>query len=53
MEMYYVEYYNKSKNFAKNKKTFKGNESQQVLNNAINWGRKNLENFNIDMIKYK
>ena len=53
MEMYYIEYYNKSKNFAKDKKTFKGNESQKVLNNAIKWGLKNLDNFNFDMIKHK
>ncbi len=49
-ETWYIEYLNKDKNFKKSKKTFKGETSYE---DAIIWGKKNLENFNLDMIKYQ
>lgn len=49
-ETVYIEYLNKSKKFAKDIKEFKG---QNAYKDAISWGRKNIPNFNSDMIKFK
>jgi hypothetical protein len=50
MKTIYIEYLNKSKNFTKDIKEFKG---QNALTNAIKWGKENFDNFNIDLIKCK
>ena len=42
---YYIEFLNKEKGFKRDKKEFSSYED------AIAWGRKNLENFNSDMIR--
>ena len=42
---YYIEFLNKKKGFKRDKKEFSSYED------AIAWGRKNLENFNSDMIR--
>jgi hypothetical protein len=47
MEILYIEYLNKEKNFNKDEVQF------EIYDEAVKWGRKNLENFLIDMIKYK
>ena len=41
-----IHYLNKKKNFQRDRKTFAS------YNDAKNWGVKNLENFNLDMIHY-
>jgi hypothetical protein len=43
----YIEYLNKNKGFKKDIKNFIS------YNNALIWGKKNINNFNNDMIKYK
>ena len=48
-EIVYIEYLNKDKKYTKDKKVFKG---QHALKDAIAWGKQNLSNFNIDMVKY-
>ena len=50
MEMYYIEFLNKNKNFERDIKEFQG---ANALKNAIRWGKKNFYNFSIDMIKHK
>ena len=49
-ETVYIEYFNKAKKFAKDKKEFTG---QNAYNEAVTWGRKNIGNFNLDMVKFK
>jgi len=49
-ETVYIEYFNKAKKFAKDKKEFTG---QNAYNEAVSWGRKNIGNFNLDMVKFK
>lgn len=49
-EIVYIEYLNKAKKFAKDKKEFKGKNAYEE---AISWGRKNISNFNADMVKFK
>lgn len=49
-ETVYIEYLNKAKKFAKDKKEFKG---ETAYKEAISWGRKNIPNFNADMVKFK
>lgn len=44
----YIEYLNKEKGLKKDKKFFSG---ANAFKNAVLWGRKNLENFHIDMIR--
>lgn len=44
-EKIYIEFLNKRKNYQKDKRYFKTYED------AMNWGRKNLENFHPDMVK--
>ena len=44
--MTYIEYLNSKNNFKKTKKVFK------TFEDAKKWGLKNLENFNIDFIKF-
>jgi hypothetical protein len=46
MDKCYIDYLNKENNFRETRKTFKN------YNLAEKWGRKNLSNFHIDMIKY-
>lgn len=45
MESYYIEYLNAKDNFRTTRIEFTSYES------AMQWGRDNLENFHIDMIK--
>ena len=49
MEPYtvYILFMNKDKNFRTDKKTFTGVDA---FNDAVKWGRSNLEKFNADMI---
>jgi hypothetical protein len=46
-EKIYIEFLNKNKNYQRDKKDFNSYEK------AVAWGRKNLDNFNVDMIKYQ
>ena len=47
-EHYIIEYLNCKKNFQKDSVQFKG---PQAYEEAVLWGKKNLENFHLDMIK--
>ena len=49
-ETIYIEYLNKKKGFQKDKKVFNGVNAYEE---AVKWGRKNLENFNLDMIRFQ
>lgn len=49
IEETYIEFLNKDKNFQKDKKVFRG---EDAYDQAVEWGRKNLENFNMDMVKF-
>lgn len=46
----YIEFLNKKKNFRSDVKRFTG---ANAFDQATIWGEKNLENFNVDMIKYE
>lgn len=48
-EEVYISYLNKAIGFKEDKKSFKGKDA---YDQAVKWGRKNLENFNSDMIHY-
>lgn len=48
MEIYYIDFLNKEKNFIKDRKLFYGKDPYQK---ALTWGKKNVSNFNSDMIK--
>lgn len=43
--MYYIEFLNKEKKFSKDRVEF------ETFDEAVTWGRANLEKFNLDMIK--
>lgn len=47
-EQYIIEYLNCKKNFQKDSVPFQGPHS---YDDAVKWGKENLENFNLDMIK--
>lgn len=47
-EYYIIEYLNCKKNFQKDFVQFLG---QNAYQEAVKWGRENLENFNLDMVK--
>ena len=47
-EHYIIEYLNCKKNFQKDSVQFQGPHAYEE---AVLWGKKNLENFNMDMIK--
>ena len=49
MNKCYIEYLNASQNFQKDIVYFEGVNAYE---DAIAWGKTNLENFNLDMIKY-
>ena len=49
MSKCYIEYLNVSQNFQKDIVYFEGATAYE---DAIAWGKTNLENFNLDMIKY-
>lgn len=42
---YYIEYLNKDKNYKRDRKYF------DTFEDAVQWGRYNFENFNLDMIR--
>jgi hypothetical protein len=46
--IYYIEYLNKDKGFKVDKISFTGTNAHQ---DCLRWGRLNLENFNLDMVK--
>jgi hypothetical protein len=48
-EHYIIEYLNCEKNFQKDFVQFKGLHAYEE---AVTWGKKNLENFNMDMIHF-
>lgn len=50
METIYILFRNKDKDFAIDRITFTG---ENALEDAVNWGRANLDNFNLDMINYE
>jgi len=43
----YIDFLNKDKNFQEDRKNFEGDNAYE---DAIKWGRENLEKFHIDMI---
>jgi hypothetical protein len=47
-ETWYIDYLNKEDHFRQARKTFTGDDAYEQ---AEAWGRQNLENFNLDMIK--
>jgi hypothetical protein len=47
-EHYIIEYLNCEKNFQKDFVQFQGRHAYE---DAVKWGKKNLENFHLDMIK--
>ena len=47
-EHYFIEYLNCKKNFQKDSVQFQGPNAYEL---AIEWGKKNLENFQLDMIR--
>jgi hypothetical protein len=47
-EQYIIEYLNCKKDFQKDSVQFKGTHAYEE---AVTWGKKNLENFHLDMIK--
>ncbi len=49
-EIHYISYLNKDNNFKQTDKEFKGKNSYQ---DAVKWGKENLPNFNIDMVRMK
>lgn len=49
-DTYYIRYLSKKHNFRQIDKTFEGANAMQ---DAIKWGKANLENFNLDMVQYK
>ena len=49
MNKCYIEYLNASQNFQKDIVYFEGKTAYE---DAIAWGKTNLDNFNLDMIKY-
>jgi len=49
-DTYYIRYLSKKHNFRQMDKTFDGVNAMQ---DAIKWGKTNLENFNLDMVKYQ
>jgi len=49
-EIVYIEFLNAKKGFSKDKKYFRG---ETAYNDAVKWGRKNIGNFNMDMVKFE
>ncbi len=49
-EIHYISYLNKDNNFKQTDKEFKGKNSYQ---DAVKYGKENLPNFNIDMVRMK
>jgi hypothetical protein len=49
-EVVYIQYRNAKKGFSIDKKYFKG---EGAYKEAVKWGRKNIDNFNIDMVKFE
>jgi hypothetical protein len=46
--IYYIEFLNKDKGFKVDRVNFTGHDSYE---DCVRWGRLNLENFNLDMVK--
>ena len=47
-EQYIIDYLNSKKNFQKDSEQFQG---PCAYEKAVTWGKENLENFNLDMIR--
>ena len=47
-EQYIIDYLNSKKNFQKDSEQFQGSNAYET---AVAWGKENLENFNLDMIR--
>ena len=45
----YIDFLNKKNNFKKDRIYFEG---VSCINDAINWGQNNLDNFNMEMIRH-
>lgn len=50
MQIIYIEFLNKAKNFTKDSVEFTG---KNAYSEAVAWGRTNIENFNLYMLKWK
>jgi hypothetical protein len=48
VDTYYIEYLNKDNNHQLEKKYFTGTNA---YSDCVEWGKKNLENFNMDMVR--
>jgi predicted GNAT family acetyltransferase len=49
-EIVYIDFMNKKKGFRKDRIEFKG---RKAYDDAVKWGRENIDNFKIDMIKFE
>jgi hypothetical protein len=49
-DVVYIQYRNAKKGFSIDKKYFKGEDAYKE---AVKWGRKNIDNFNMDMVKFE
>ncbi len=49
-DVVYIQYRNAKKKFAIDKKYFRGDDAYM---DAVKWGRKNIPNFNMDMVKFE
>jgi len=49
-DVVYIQYRNAKKGFSIDKKYFRGEDAYKE---AVKWGRKNIDNFNIDMVKFE
>jgi len=49
-DTYYIRYLSKKHNFRQIDKIFEGATAMQ---DAIKWGKANLENYNLDMVQYQ
>lgn len=45
---YYIEYLNKNKGYLVDRVSFTGPQAHE---DCVRWGQKNLDNFNLDMVK--
>ncbi len=50
IDVYYIEFLNKDKNFQCDVKEFRGDNAEE---DAKKWGKKNIERFHGDMLRWK
>ena len=53
MTKLYIDYLNKDNNFREDRVYFLGATYESALKKATKWGKKNLDNFHIDMINFQ